>query len=284
MELRVMTFNLRFADCDPAVPHSWPRRRPAVAALLRRESPDLIGTQEGLHRQLREIHEDMGRHGRSYDWIGMGREGGSRGEFMAVFYDTGRLEPVEYEHFWIAPDPHSVGAKWPGAGSPRMVTWVRFRERTTGGEFYALNTHLDNVSAEARLAGARLLVQQMRAPEPGRPRSPLPEFDTGLPCVVTGDFNVPAEKESGGGVYETLLEEGELTDSFTAAPPARRGEDHRTWHDFAGTSAPPGPRIDWILTSPGVRTASARINTFTHDGSYPSDHFPVQATLEFDNG
>lgn len=270
-----MTFNLRFADHDSSVPHSWSRRRPAVAALLRQESPHLIGTQEGLYRQLREIHEDIGRSGRTYDWIGTGREGGSRGEFMALFYDTGRLEPVEYEDFWICENPHVVGERWPGAGSPRMVTWVRFRDRATGGEFYALNTHLDNVSEQARLGGARLLVRQMH-----RPGEPLAPFDTSLPCVVTGDFNVPADRER-SAVYETLLTEGELSDTWTAAPPERRSEEYRTWHDYKGPVRP-GVRIDWILTSPGVRTTSAKINTFALDGQYPSDHFPVQATLELD--
>ncbi len=276
MDLRVMTFNLRYADYDSASPRSWGRRRPAVAALLRQEAPELIGTQEGLYRQLREINEDVQQPGKRYDWIGTGREGGSRGEFMAVFYDTGRLAPLEHEHFWISHDPHLVGEKWPGAGSPRLVTWVRFQDLATGGEFYALNTHLDNVSEEARLAGARLLVQQMH-----RPEEPLPPFDASLPCVLMGDFNVPAVAKK-GSVYETLLTEGELVDSWTEAPPEARGEEYRTWHDYKGPMQP-GTRIDWILTSPGVRAASARINTFTLDGQYPSDHFPVQATLRIGN-
>jgi endonuclease/exonuclease/phosphatase family metal-dependent hydrolase len=245
-----------------------------MEALLRQESPDLIGTQEGLYGQLRDIHEDIQQSGKKYEWIGMGREGGSRGEFMALFYDTGRLIPLEYEHFWISETPHVVGGKWPDSGSPRMVTWVRFQKVAGGEEFYALNTHLDNVSGEARLAGARLLVQQMRNAE-----EPLPPFDTGLPCVLTGDFNVPAEMER-GGVYETLLMNGKLVDSWTAARPDRRGEEFRTWHNYQEPTSP-GARIDWILTSPSVRTTSAKINTFALDGQYPSDHFPVQATLEF---
>ncbi|MFC4494841.1 endonuclease/exonuclease/phosphatase family protein [Streptomyces ovatisporus] len=272
MELHVMTFNLRYADYDSASPHSWPRRRPVMAELLTREAPDLIGTQEGLHRQLRDIHVDIQRSGKTYEWIGMGREGGSRGEFMAVFYDTGRLAPVEYEHFWIFENPHTVGGKWPRSGSPRMVTWVRFRDLAGGGEFYALNTHLDNAGHGARIGGARLLVEQIH-----RPAAPLPPFEADLPRVLTGDFNVPATAEE-GGVYDILLREGEMTDSWTAAPPDRRSAEYRTWHDYEGPA--PGPRIDWILTSPGVRTTSAKINTFALDGRYPSDHFPVQAVLE----
>ncbi len=274
MELHVMTFNLRYADYDSASPHAWPLRRPAMAELLTREAPDLIGTQEGVHGQLRDVHTDLQRSGKSYEWIGMGREGGSRGEFMAVFYDSGRLAPVEYEHFWIFDDPHRVGGKWPHSGSPRMVTWVRFRDLVGGGEFYALNTHLDNASHEARLGGARLLVDQMR-----RPAAPLVPFEPGLPRVLTGDFNVPADAGE-GGVHDILLREGEMTDSWTAAPAERRSAEYRTWHDSKGPA--PGPRIDWILTSPGVRTVSTKINTFAPGDRYPSDHFPVQAVLELE--
>src|SRR5262245_5374152 len=73
--LTVMTFNLRFASPDP--PNSWPQRRPVMRALLKEQSPDVIGTQEGYHSQLRDLSEDLP----GYDWIGLGSEGGSRGFF-----------------------------------------------------------------------------------------------------------------------------------------------------------------------------------------------------------
>ena len=85
-----MPFNLRYASAS--TPHSWAERRPVTRQLLRRESPHLIGTQEGLYQQLRDIEQDLGA---GYAWIGTGREGGSHGEFAAIFYDTGRLAPLE---------------------------------------------------------------------------------------------------------------------------------------------------------------------------------------------
>jgi hypothetical protein len=33
----------------------------------------------------------------AFQWIGVGRDGGSRGEFMAVFYRTARLEPLAFD-------------------------------------------------------------------------------------------------------------------------------------------------------------------------------------------
>ena len=67
LTLRVMSFNLRFASDRP--PNAWPDRRPVVKHLLTREAPDLIGTQEGVYSQLRDIAADL----TEYEWIGLGR-------------------------------------------------------------------------------------------------------------------------------------------------------------------------------------------------------------------
>jgi endonuclease/exonuclease/phosphatase family metal-dependent hydrolase len=263
--LNVMTFNLRFAS--DRRPHSWAERRPAMAALLRRASPHLIGTQEGLYQQLRDIARDLGRR---YAWIGTGREGGSRGEFTAIIYDTARLAPLEYDHFWLSATPGLIGSSdEPGdggerAGSPRMATCVRFEDQGTRGAFYALNTHLDNQSETARQRAATQLARYLASDR----------LDPDLPRIITGDFNVPAAP--GTPVYDTMLGEGRLADSWTRA--AKRGKPYGTWN---GYQAPVkgGARIDWILTSPAVVTNSSSINTYSYRGQYPSDHLPVQAAL-----
>lgn len=108
--LEVMTFNLRFAST--AEPNSWVARRPVMRELLRRESPHVIGTQEGLYQQLRDIDSDLGPH---YDWIGTGREGGSHDESVAIFYDTRRLAPVEHDSFWLSDTPELIGSNTWGA-------------------------------------------------------------------------------------------------------------------------------------------------------------------------
>ena len=40
-----------------------------------------------------------------------------------------------------------------------------------------------------------------------------------------------------------------------------------------------GPRIDWILSRGEVAADRAEIVTFSRDGQFPSDHFPVVAKL-----
>jgi endonuclease/exonuclease/phosphatase family metal-dependent hydrolase len=254
--LEVMSYNLRFASS--AEPHSWASRRPAMRALLRREQPHVIGTQEGLYGQVRDIAADLGP---DHAWTGTGRAGGSHDEFVAVFYDTRRLAPVEYDHFWLSDTPDVIGSNTWGGDCIRMVTWVRFRDlRHDGREFYLLNTHLDNGSQYARARAASLIAKRIAG------------LDRSLPLVVTGDFNSAAHKNP---VYDTLLDAG-LVDTWDAA--ADRTAPYGTFHGYRPLR-PYGDRIDWILATPGVRAHWASVNTFAPGGRFPSDHLPVQASL-----
>ncbi|MER5914480.1 endonuclease/exonuclease/phosphatase family protein [Streptomyces sp. NPDC001982] len=253
--LDVMTFNLRFASTSE--PNSWAVRRPVMRELLRREDPDVIGTQEGLYQQLLDIDSDLGPH---YDWIGTGREGGSRDESVALFYDTRRLAPVEHDTFWLSDTPRVIGSNTWGAALPRIATWVRFRDlRGSGRQFYVLNTHLDHASQYARERAASLIAQR------------ITEFGS-LPLVMTGDFNAAAHKNA---AYDRLLAAG-LVDTWDTA--AERGPLYGTFHGYRPLR-PDGDRIDWILVTPGVTVHRASVNTFSQGGQFPSDHLPVQASV-----
>ncbi|MFJ9819676.1 endonuclease/exonuclease/phosphatase family protein [Streptomyces sp. NPDC101151] len=250
----IMSFNLRFAST--AEPNSWAVRRPVMRELLRRENPHVIGTQEGLYQQLRDIHSDLGPH---HAWIGTGREGGSRDESAAIFYDTRRLSPVEHYTFWLSDTPEVIRSNTWRAAFPRIVTWVRFRDLRDGGrEFYVLNTHFDHASQYARERSAALMAQRIAG------------LDRSLPVVVTGDFNVAAHKNP---VYDAMLGAG-LVDTWDAA--AARSALYGTFHGYKPL-VPGGDRIDWILSTPGVTTRRASINTYSGNGRFPSDHLPVQA-------
>ncbi|MER5214956.1 endonuclease/exonuclease/phosphatase family protein [Streptomyces sp. NPDC002838] len=254
--LNVMTYNLRFASSTGS--DRWPVRRPVMRELLRRERPHVIGTQEGVYHQLRKIEKDIGPH---YEWLGIGRLGGGKDEFMAIFYDTRRLDPIDFDHFWLSDTPNVMASNTWGGRFPRLVTWVRFSDLSDGGrEFYVLNTHLDGTSQYARERAAELIGETIGG------------FDRSLPVVVTGDFNAAAHDNP---VYDAMLDAG-LVDTWDAA--GARGPLYATYNGFRPPK-PGGRRIDWILTTPGVTTHWSAINTFSMDGRFPSDHLPVQASL-----
>lgn len=254
-DLVVMTYNVRYASDTP--PNSWPQRLPVTVAMIEEYQPDVIGTQETLYRQAKDLDRELP----GYGWIGLGREGGSRGEMMAIFYRHERLEPLEFDHYWLSDTPEVIGSTTWGNRNRRMVTWVRFRDLATKQELFVVNTHFDHEIAEAREKSAALL------------RERIALLDPALPLIVTGDFNAPAER---GAVYETLVGDGTLVDTWTAAE--MRGELIGTFHNYRGP-VPGGIRIDWILTRGPVTSLETEVVTYEQDGQYPSDHFPVLARL-----
>jgi endonuclease/exonuclease/phosphatase family metal-dependent hydrolase len=251
-----MTFNVRYASSRR--PHSWAQRRPAMRDLLTTERPDLISTQEGLAGQLRDIENDLGA---GYDRIGLGRNGGNRGEHMAIFFNKARLAPQKSGNFWLSGTPEVPASISWGSGSIRMLTWVLFADLETGRHFYCVSTHLDNHSENARRQAARLIRARLAAFEPA-------------PIVLAGDFNSPAKP--GSQVYHLLVNQAGYRDSWTAAP--RRGPSYATIHNYRPL-VPDGEQDDWILTTPGVTTLAALMNTYRRGTQYPSDHLPVQARL-----
>jgi hypothetical protein len=57
--LGVMTYNVRYANENKG--EAWATRRPLLAACIRSVAPDVIGTQEGLYRQLCDVAVDRPR-------------------------------------------------------------------------------------------------------------------------------------------------------------------------------------------------------------------------------
>jgi endonuclease/exonuclease/phosphatase family metal-dependent hydrolase len=254
--LCVMTYNLRYASPNP--PNAWPQRRPLVLEVIRDAMPDVLGTQEGLYPQLKDLAAGLPE----YEWIGLGRDGGSKGEFMAVFYRKSRLEPLAFDHFWLSDTPDVIGSTTWGNQNRRMVTWVKFRDRITGNEFHLFNTHFDHEIQLAREQSAKLVRQRIAA------------LDSNLPILLIGDFNSPA---GSGPAYKTLTDEGFFSDAWLKAK-ERRGADVGTFNEFKA-AVPNGARIDWILTRGAVVVEEAETVTFTRDGQFPSDHYPVVARV-----
>ncbi len=255
-ELGVMTFNLRYAS--PTPPNAWPTRRPVMKACIEKYAPDIFGTQEGVYHQLKELASDLP----DYSWIGLGRDGGSRGEFMAVFYRTDRFEPMAYDHFWLSDTPEVMGSSTWGHSNRRMVTWVRFKDRRDGSEFHFWNTHLDHEVQPAREKAADLI------------RSRIAKLDTKLPLLLVGDFNAVAGANK---TYDILTADGFFRDTWKLAG-ERRNETHNSFTGF-GTPKMDGKRIDWILLRGQASVRATEIVTFEQGGQFPSDHFPVMTWL-----
>lgn len=268
-ELRVMSFNIRYGTAKDGENH-WNYRREMVFQVLRDHRPEVVGLQEALRFQIDETLAAVPGYGE----IAVGREDGKKAsEASAILYRTERLELIEQGTFWLSDTPEVAGSKHWGNAITRLCTWVRLRDRQTKKYFYVFNTHLDHQSQPARERGAELIVQRIN----GRSHRD--------PIILTGDFNAdernPTVRYLKGGLSAVPSKPGDsaavppLADTFRAVHPDLTPAG--TFNGFTGKKD--GGKIDYILASPEWRVLAAAIVYDNRDGRYPSDHFPVTATL-----
>lgn len=254
--LRVMTFNVRRRlpfSLRPA--DRWSARRHRVQALLQRERPAILAAQEVLPDQARWMHRSLGER---YSFIGRGRDARGAGEGCPVFFDTERLELLEWEQLALSRTPERAGSRSWGTVFPRVLVAARFRDRRTSTEIRIINTHLDPFSARARVRSMDLIRAHA--------------LTGAAPVVITGDFNAGP----GSRALNALLSGGALQDAWVHA----RRQSTPEFATYANYRRPrPGARIDWIVTSPQVSVEEIGIVARPVDGGWPSDHLPVQAEL-----
>lgn len=264
LEVRVMSFNVRYGTARDGENH-WDRRKEFLLETIQNFDPDLLGTQETLGFQRDYLAEAMP----GYGWLGVGRDDGQeRGEMMALYFREERFEKLDGGHFWLSETPDVVGSKSWDSSLPRMVTWVKLRDKRAedAPPILFLNTHFDHRGREARLESSRLI------------RRKVESMGEGCRVIVAGDFNAG----EGSPPYQALFDESEgmespLVDTYRVIHP-ERGDHEGTFSGFVAT-ATRGPRIDWIGVSRDWQILSAEIDRTEREGRTPSDHFPITAVV-----
>lgn len=193
---------------------------------------------------------------------------GRRAEHCALLFRTDRWERLDGGAFWISPRPEVAGSVLPGTVLPRVVNWVRLKERTTGRTGTFFNAHLDFLPW-APLRSARILRRVMDM-----------HWDDQLQ-VLMGDFNAVPRSAAYRYFARALSQSPNppLADAWLSAE--ERIGPEGTFHGGTGRVRWTG-RLDRILFRPHIPVE--RVTTITHRNGehFPSDHFPVLA--EFRTG
>jgi endonuclease/exonuclease/phosphatase family metal-dependent hydrolase len=243
--ITVMTLNLRFGLADDG-PNSWTNRKKAYPALLETIRPDFIGFQEANNFQT----DDLTRLLTSYSHIGVRDPSPERWQNNVIFFRK-EWECLESRHYFLSDTPE-VQSKIPESRWPRQCTIGRFRKGAD--TLIHINTHFD-FEPEVQEKSARLILRFLDA------------FPSGIPTILTGDFNTSPESRT----YALFHEHG-FKDLF--------GDGHEsTFHGFTGKNL--GGRIDWILYKGGLKGTNRSILRVPFEGVYPSDHYPVVSEFTF---
>lgn len=251
-DLKIISFNIRYNswnNIDGA--NGWPFRKEAVVNMILQEHPDAIGLQEALVDQLLYLDSCLP----TYRRVGVGRDDGKdAGEFMAIYYDTTRLEYLGYNTYWLSETPEVPSLGW-DAACRRTVTTLKLRDRHIGKEFVYLNTHLDHVGMVARAESAKFIA------------STIKDFPTDLPVILGGDMNSTIDDT----IFNTFYANGLQT-----AKELSGSESNDITYNAFGKGE--GSAIDHFF----VRNAKvSTFNTLTADygAPYISDHYPIAITI-----
>ena len=253
--LPVMSFNVRLGVADDG-DNSWPQRRDAACAMINEQRPAVFGVQEAFDFQLDYFQENCP----GYRFVGVGREDGvHEGEHMAVFFDTCRVELLDWGTYWLSETPEVPSLGW-DAACRRTATWTRLKDKAARRQFYFVNTHLDHVGTEARRRGLLLLVERIGAMNP-----------EGFPMILTGDMNVYPDDPCLAEL-RTLIDDARQT-----APETDEGLTYHGWGTVSGT-----PPIDYVFYKGFSACDSFQAIRQPYLGvQYVSDHYPVMALLRW---
>lgn len=255
--LRVTSFNIRYGTANDGL-NSWPLRKELVMQVVRQEAPHVLGVQEALRFQL----DELGRAFPQFEELGVGREDGQQaGEYAAILFDRERLRVLETGTFWLSASPEEIASTSWGNTLTRICTWARFEDLQTGDSLHVFNTHWDHRSQNSREKSAELILTRVR------------ELAAGGPAMVLGDFNAGETNPA----FRRLLEDERtpLADSFRQVHPQATAVG--TFNGFQGKSD--GEKIDAVLVSEHWAVLDARIVRPEEGGRWPSDHYPVSASV-----
>ena len=291
--LRVGSYNVRLQPGDTGTPNAWEGRKADMVGLIRNLDLDVFGLQEVFPEQADYLTNSLPQ----YAMVGVHRDDGKRkGEASPVFYRKNRFESIKSGTFWLSETPEVPGSKSWGTACTRVCSWTLLKDRNTGRTFCFANTHTDHISELARKEGMLLVIRKMREVAP-----------SGTPVVFAGDHNCRETDEPAKAVSKLLT--NALYASETEPKGSWRTFNGWWWRDseylakdalklppeernarYGGQGIPygeryacGGPRIDYIYVSEGVCVKSYETHSDARPGTklYPSDHFPVTATIEF---
>ena len=273
LEVKVMSFNIfywrHWKPFDG--PNAWEYRRRMVADTIGDSGADIIGLQEAQFPQVEYLH---GRLEDDFGILAMYYDGKTTGMSNALLYRKSRFEVGDWGSFWFSDTPGEPGSKGWGNKYPRLCTWARFVEKETGRSIYIYNAHLDHRSQYSRGRSVELITRR------------ISQRDPKAPFVLTGDLNVEEDNEVIGFLKGEALSLDDrshenpvpVVDTFRV----KHGNEAKegTFHGFKKDGK--RIRIDYIFTGKATKIVDAEIITRHEGDRYPSDHFPITATLRFE--
>lgn len=251
-QIKVMSTNLRCDTLHDFGKKTWQYRADLIAKNIEQVKPTIIGMQEAKPWQY-EYYKDILTQ---YDSEIVYRDNTSLREGCPIFYRKDLYTLVDKGSFWLSETPDTMSKDW-GAEYYRICSYVMLNDNATGKQFVVFNTHLDNISDQARIKGIGVVLDKI-------------ESFGGYPAIIMGDFNA-----------------NEKSATYKAATKNFDDVKYKVENDFVGhcTFQNWGAGLNYsaidyfMISKTGFAVNSYEVITTTYNGVYPSDHFPIVTKL-----
>ena len=248
----IMSYNIRYSTQNDNE-NWWEHRKEEVAQLIDYYSPEILGIQEGLDKQVKYLDTFLS----NYSYVGVGRDDGKlKGEYAAIFYKHERLKLISTKTYWLSKTPDEISIGW-DASFKRVVTFGEFYDIQTKDTLYVFNCHFDHIGKISRKKSAELILQII-----------IDKKITNKKVIVMGDLNCEPDDEPMELLKVSLEDTYNSVGTVTYGPVG-------TFNQF-NTEMLLQKRIDYILVKNIEVKEYRHIDDRRKNNLFPSDHLPIQ--------
>jgi endonuclease/exonuclease/phosphatase family metal-dependent hydrolase len=259
--VNLATFNIRYDNPADSL-NAWPNRKEMVVKAIRDYDFDLFGMQEVLHRQLEFLEANL----KDFERVGIGRLGGTEGEYAPIFFKKDRFEKIADSVIWLSETPTVVASVGWDAALPRIATWVKLKDKRTGKFLSVFNTHFDHIGVMARQESVKLMLTFVGS------------LREDIPTIIMGDFNIP----EGDTPYQLLANKEQNSMGFTDSKYSSKSPHEGRMGTFNGFSDEVSRKeaIDFIFINERIATRTHATLEIREGPVFVSDHYPVMISAD----
>lgn len=267
--IKVISFNIkRDFGFSFSQKNSWEKRRSIVAEMIKSSGASIVGVQELLPSMRSDVEHLLAN---DYTILGFGRFHGQKpkdDEHTDIIVRNNDVDIKFYKTFWLSRNPEEEASRALSAVFPRICTVAEVYIKDIDQKIRVFNTHFDHISGFARNLGVRIILDYINK---------FNEVDP-LPCILMGDLNAGINTRAVRILRENLhsYKTFHLNDVYQHCTPDTISN---TLHFFSGKIKPGRSPIDYIFVSDDFEVLESHIDTKDFEGQYPSDHYPIIATL-----
>lgn len=236
--MKVMTFNLRN---DGFFISNWKKRLYGFIELIKKEKPDIIGTQEMTYKAKTLLEKLFLENKLNYNFYGESRK---RNNTMYDEYNTiivnKKIKVNKTFTYSLSNTPYIPKTKFKKDPFPRIITFVETND------FYIYNTHLTHRIKNNKLLQLDCISNLLRKDKP---------------IIITGDFNLGIKN------IKNFCKKNNLINTTTNI-------------DKTFSTKIELYHLDHILVSNNITYDKSVKHDFKYKNSYISDHYPISVNIK----